>query len=237
MIEELLSLLRGQESDTDIDTDLSNVPDVESIITLINREASSEDSEAGTGRQSAAIDCNDITSVFAFLAFLFALLNFVLNMNRRRKRSPGASEELSFHLAEDADTREAGLAVYAMYRGMINFLDTWSLGHPDTCRYRKWCEAAHVTGTRGQHGTVIGVIGGYKAATWIEDRGLGTRAEVMRAVTRGLASGCDDHYTCPLISDQYRSPSIRKSHIFNGTIIDNHRVVRNLFSKIYENIL
>ena len=237
MIEEFLSLLRSQASDKDINIKLTNVTNVESIISSIHLETNSEVAEAGTGRQSAAIDCNDITSVFAFLAFLFALLNFVLNMNRRRKRSPGACEELSYHLAEDADTREASLAVYSMYRGMINFLDTWNLGHPDMCRYRKWCEAAHVAGTRGQHGSVIAVIGGYKAATWIEDRGLGTRAEVLRAVTRGLASGCDDHYTCPLTSDHYRSPSIRRSHVFNGTNIDNHRVIKNLFSKIYDNIL
>ena len=35
--------------------------------------------DVGTGR-SSSLDCNDIHSVFAFLAFLFALLNFVLNM-------------------------------------------------------------------------------------------------------------------------------------------------------------
>ena len=233
MIEEFFGLLRSQASDTD----LTNITAVESIIASVTRETNSEFKEAGTGRQSAAIDCNDITSVFALLAFLFALLNFVLNMNRRRKRSPGECEEFSYHLAEDTNTKEASLAVYAMYRGMINFLDTWHLGHPDTCRYRKWCEAAHVAGTRGQHGTVIAVIGGYKAATWIEDRGLGTRAEVMRAVTRGLASGCDDHYTCPLTSEHYRSPSTRRSHIFNGTNINNHHVIKNLFSKIHDIIL
>ena len=34
---------------------------------------------SGSAR-SATLDCNDVTSVIAFLAFLFALLNFVLNM-------------------------------------------------------------------------------------------------------------------------------------------------------------
>ena len=92
MIEEFFSLLRSQASDLD----LTNVTGVESIIASVTREASSEVTEAGTGRQSAAIDCNDITSVFAFLAFLFALLNFVLNMNRRRKRSPEECEEFSY---------------------------------------------------------------------------------------------------------------------------------------------
>ena len=45
--------------------------------------------EQGSGR-SASVDCNDIHSVFAFLAFLFALLNFIVNMNPgggRKKRS------------------------------------------------------------------------------------------------------------------------------------------------------
>ena len=45
--------------------------------------------EHGSGR-SATVDCNDIHSVFAFLAFLFALLNFIVNMNPgggRKKRS------------------------------------------------------------------------------------------------------------------------------------------------------
>ena len=41
-------------------------------------------SDAGTeisaSARSATLDCNDVTSVIAFLAFLFALLNFVLNM-------------------------------------------------------------------------------------------------------------------------------------------------------------
>ena len=39
-------------------------------------------SDVGEGR-SASLDCNDIHSVFAFLAFLFALLNFVINMQGR----------------------------------------------------------------------------------------------------------------------------------------------------------
>ena len=235
MFDGFLSLLKGEASDIG----LNNVTDVESLISLINRETSSDVTEAGTGRQSAAIDCNDITSVFAFLAFLFALLNFVLNMNRRRrKRSPGEGcDEFSFHLAEDTDTRQSGLAVYAMYRGMINFLDTWSEGHPDTCRYRMWCEAAHVAGTRGQHGAVIAVIGGIKAATWIEHRGLGPRAEVMTAVTRGLTSGCDEHYTCHVTSEHYRSPSTRRRHSFQGTNNNNHYVVKDLFSKINDAIL
>ena len=40
-----------------------------------------------TGR-SASLDCNDVHSVFAFLAFLFALLNFIINMQGggRKKR-------------------------------------------------------------------------------------------------------------------------------------------------------
>ena len=94
-----------------------------------------------------------------------------------------------------------------------------------------------MAGARGRHGAVIAVVGGYKAAAWIEDRGLGTRAEVMRAVSRGLASGCDDHYTCPLTSEDYRSPSTRKNHVFNGTNVKNLRVIENLLTKIKDNIL
>ena len=37
-------------------------------------------SEIPASARSATLDCNDVTSVIAFLAFLFALLNFVLNM-------------------------------------------------------------------------------------------------------------------------------------------------------------
>ena len=94
-----------------------------------------------------------------------------------------------------------------------------------------------MAGARGRHGAVIAVVGGYKAAAWIEDRGLGTRAEVMRAVSRGLASGCDDHYMCPLTSEDYRSPSTRKKHVFNGTNVKNLRVIENLLTKIKDNIL
>ena len=45
----------------------------------IGNDIKTDYEDVGTGR-SSSLDCNDVHSVFAFLAFLFALLNFVLNM-------------------------------------------------------------------------------------------------------------------------------------------------------------
>ena len=49
---------------------------------IVEKISDDEDDDVGEGR-SASLDCNDIHSVFAFLAFLFALLNFVINMQGR----------------------------------------------------------------------------------------------------------------------------------------------------------
>ena len=49
---------------------------------IVEKISDDEDDNVGEGR-SASLDCNDIHSVFAFLAFLFALLNFVINMQGR----------------------------------------------------------------------------------------------------------------------------------------------------------
>ena len=56
--------------------------------------------------------------------------------------------------------RDSTLAVYAMYRGLLNFLASVSHGQEDTCKYLTLCEAAHVAGTRGQFGRVIALAGG-----------------------------------------------------------------------------
>ena len=82
----------------------------------------------GSGR-SGSLECNDITSVFAFLAFLFALLNIVVNMGGqggRRRRRRGVEEEqcyLAEDQLEDPVYRSSLLSVYALYRGVLDYLD------------------------------------------------------------------------------------------------------------------
>ena len=65
-----------------------------------------------------------------------------------------------YNHGEDPVTREASLAVYSMYRGLLNYLDSVETrGAGDTCGYWTLCEAGHVAASHGQHGSVIALIG------------------------------------------------------------------------------
>ena len=96
---------------------------------------------------------------------------------------------------------------------------------------RTLCEAAHVAGARGEHGAVIAVVGGYRAGAWLEQRGAGTRARVMAAVTRGLAGSCGAAGACSA-SALYRRPGTRSTADEGALNEDTQLVVKHVMRKI-----
>ena len=156
---------------------------------------------AGSGR-SGSLECNDITSVFAFLAFLFALLNFVVNMGGQgRRRRRGVEEEQQCYLGEDQLEdpvyRSSLLSVYALYRGVLDYLDLEEEAEAEAgCGARVLCEAGQQAGG-GQLGPVIAVVGAHRAGWMLESRRAGSHRATVRAVTRGVAGGdCGQLYPC-----------------------------------------
>ena len=160
----------------------------------------------GSGR-SGSLECNDITSVFAFLAFLFALLNFVVNMGgqggRRRRRRRGVEEEqcyLAEDQLEDPVYRSSLLSVYALYRGVLDYLDMEQEEAEAGCGARVLCETGHQAGHQaggGELGPVIAVLAAHRAGWMFESRRVGSHRDTVRAVTRGVAGlHCDQLYPC-----------------------------------------
>ena len=153
--------------------------------------------DVGTGR-SGSLDCNDITSVFAFLAFLFALLNFVINMGGGgRRRRDAAQCRLGEEVTSDPVYRSSVRSVYALYRGVLDYMDLVEEGE-EQCGVRVLCEAGEEAG-RGQLGGVIAVVGAHRAGHMLETLRLGSHRAVVRAVTEGVAGQeCDLLYPCTL---------------------------------------
>ena len=101
--------------------------------------------EPGTGRSGASIGCSNIFSVFAFLAFLFALLDFIMGMNGRRRREavhPSCSPV--WHHTEEGEGREATLAIAYLWRGRLLSSST------DTCSSSTRCWAARSAAALGR---------------------------------------------------------------------------------------
>ena len=157
---------------------------------------------AGTAR-SGSLDCNDITSVFAFLAFLFALLNFVVNMGGqgRRRREAGHDQ---CHLGEDVTSdpvyRSSVLSVHALYRGVLDYLRLLEAGEEagGHCGARVLCQAGQQA-AGGEFGGAIAVLGGHRAGWLVESLGLGYHRDTVRAVTEGVAGrDCEQLHPCSL---------------------------------------
>ena len=166
----------------------------------------------GSGR-SGSLECNDITSVFAFLAFLFALLNFVVNMGGqgRRRRRRGVEDQqcyLAEDQLEDPLYRSSLLSVYALYRGVLNYLDLLEAEEAGGgCGARVLCEAGHQA-AGGDLGPVIAVLGAHRAGWMLESLRLGSHRDTVRAVTSGVAgSDCQHLYPClhPGLQHDYQS--------------------------------
>ena len=113
--------------------------------------------------------CSSITSVFAFLVFLFALLDFLLGMNKRRRRDtswqeaagrgpsslPPASCPTSWAHHSDPVVREATLAAALLLRGRL-------LESPGRCRDSRRCQQARGVQGLGRWG-ILGMCGmGYR---------------------------------------------------------------------------
>ena len=169
---------------------------------------------AGSGR-SGSLECNDITTVFAFLAFLFALLNFVVNMGgqqggRRRRRDVGEEEEvehcyLGEDQLEDPLYRSSLLSVYALYRGVLDYLDLDLLEAGGECGARVLCGAGQQA-AQGELGPVIAVVGAHRAGWMFERLAVGSHRATVRAVTRGVAGeDCELLFPCKLDILQYNS--------------------------------
>ena len=155
-----------------------------------------------TGR-SGNLGCNDITSVFAFLAFLFALLNFVVNMGgqgRRRRRSEDSECQLDDH-TKDSTYRDSVRSVSALYRGVLTYLQLQEAGETEEdCGARVLCQAGREA-AGGELGGVIAVLGAHRAGWLLQSLGHSSHRETVRAVTEGVVGrDCELLHHCGLSS-------------------------------------
>ena len=192
-----------------------------------------------TSGRSASAGCSDIYSVFAFLAFLFALLDFLLNMMENRKRRSTPAEEecgYSFQHSSDMDMREGTLAVYSMFRGMLNFMDTED-GDAGHCSSWAMCQAAGEAAGLGRYGAVVAVLGSDRAGWWLERMGRGSWEAVKRAGIIG-ASGqnCDVIYPCYERSNHYRWPGVRREGVGtrNKYAGQNFKEYKDVLKRLYK---
>ena len=159
-----------------------------------------------TGR-SGNLGCNDITSVFAFLAFLFALLNFVVNMGGqggRRRRSEDSQCQMDDY-TKDSTYRDAVRSVSALYRGVLTYLKLTEFGEAEEgCGARVLCQAGREA-AGGELGGVIAVLGAHRAGWLLQSLGHSSHRETVRAVTEGVVGrDCQLLHHCRLSSTSSR---------------------------------
>ena len=101
--------------------------------------------------------CFDAFTVFAFLAFLLALLDLILELqgDARKKRSIDSSpnfqnENLEYKWME----RNATLAAHSIFRGFLNTLDSAD----NSCAQLYFCEGAQAASKQGSVGKKIARI-------------------------------------------------------------------------------
>ena len=82
------------------------------------------DTEDQTSGRSTSAGCSDIYSVFAFLAFLFALLDFLLNMmENRKRRSTPAEEECGYSFQHSSDPKSANRMFLKISMGIRSYFE------------------------------------------------------------------------------------------------------------------
>jgi len=121
--------------------------------------------------------CNDAFTVFAFMAFLLALLDLILELQmERRKRSTNENnfdiifdeivldEQDSFNMVE----RNATLATHSIFRGFLNTL-TGIGNKEESCAQFYFCEAAYHASNFGDIGRKIARISSVKAGEYLQE--------------------------------------------------------------------
>ena len=107
---------------------------------------------------------------------------------------------------EDPLYRSSLLSVYALYRGVLDYLDLQEEEAETGCGARVLCEAGQEA-ARGDLGPVIAVLGAHRAGWMLESRRVGSHQETVRAVTRGVAGQhCHTLYPCHLHHGQPQHP-------------------------------
>ena len=84
--------------------------------------------------------CYDAFTVFAFLAFLLALLDLILELQMMRRRRRKREER--------DDEKNATLAANSILRGFLNTVDT----KDEHCAKRFYCEGAQAAAKNGEIG-------------------------------------------------------------------------------------
>ena len=113
----------------------------------------------------------------------------------------GEEEEENCYLGEDQLQdplyRSSLLSVYALYRGVLDYLDLdQDQATGERCGARVLCDAGHQA-AEGELGPVIAVLGAHRAGWLFERLGVGSHRATVRAVTRGVAGlHCDQLYPC-----------------------------------------
>merc|ERR1712241_208854 len=105
--------------------------------------------------------CNDAFTVFAFMAFLLALLDLILELQMERKKR--SINEDNFDMVE----RNATLATHSIFRGFLNSLSIDS--QERSCPQFYFCEAAYHASNFGDVGRKIARISSVKAGEYLQE--------------------------------------------------------------------
>ena len=94
--------------------------------------------------------CQDNFAIFAFLAFLLAVLDFVMEMQGGNKKKRSTSNVLQ----ESDLSRNATLASYAIFRGFMNTISTEN----EQCQLLFTCESGIEVSQYGEIGEEIAIL-------------------------------------------------------------------------------
>ena len=153
--------------------------------------------------RAASLGCSDIFSAFAFLAFLFALLNFLLGMtNKRKRRSVDSCGLESLSPPRGKLEREGGLAVLLLYRLYQQLQEVEA--EQEQCGQRMVCSAVQRAAGLGRLPTLIATIGTVRMRLWLRT----SLSEIIEgSAAAGLQGGdCEVLYQCELETRHFQHP-------------------------------
>ena len=165
--------------------------------TLKNVVFQVDEEVSGTPRSG----CNDAFSVFAFLAFLLALLQLIQdNGGGRKKRS-----EECHHMAQpEKRVREGMLAAHIMFQGFLNSVGSQNK-HDDRCANWAMCEAGREARKVGRVGEVVAIVARHNAEKYLSKM----KNVRWKQVVENEDIECEKLFKCSHKPPHYRFPGIQ----------------------------
>ena len=101
--------------------------------------------------------CQDNFAIFAFLAFLLAVLDFVMETQMMAGGGKRKKREVTFPLDQNKLTKNATLTSYSMFRGFMNAMAT----EDEQCKSLFMCESGREVKQYGPLAERIAILSRY----------------------------------------------------------------------------